>query len=110
MSRVPILCRWLLKAIAPIVPRDMRNDWEREWYGELWHWIHSRAAAGDSQATRIAVSHSLGAVKDAIHLRREDEATASEIHKIAGHPALPLALLTAVILVIAASTGGFERL
>ena len=110
MSRVPILCRWLLKAIAPIVPGDMRTDWQREWYGELWHWIGTRAAAGDTEAAKVALSHSLGAVKDAIHLRREHQPSRMAFSNILGHPSLPFAVLTLVIVFVAAATGGFERL
>lgn len=110
MSHVPILCRWLLKSIAPIVPANMRQDWEREWYGELWHWIGSRVASGDTAASRVALAHCTGALKDAVHLRREDELTRLTLAKLAGHPILPLAVLTVVALALAVSSHGLEHL
>lgn len=108
MARVPVLCRWLLDATSFIVPRDKRDDWRREWYGELWHFIDERIEAGDTQAYRVALSHCRGAISDAIYLRRHDDPSNEAIGGVVRHPAFPVATLTIALIVLASFTHGFE--
>jgi hypothetical protein len=103
------LCRWMLNAIAPIVPSAMRADWRREWYGELWHWIGERAKAGDREALRVALSHCRGAIADAVYLRRSDEATRLLVRRITGHPTFCLAVMAVMLAGIAIASRGFEH-
>lgn len=108
MKRVPVLCRWLLNATAPIVPADVRDEWRREWYGELWHFIDDRIQSRDPEAYRVAFSHCMGAVSDAVYLRRNDEQSRTAVSKVVRHPAFYVAAMAAVVLLIAALTNGFE--
>lgn len=105
MSQIPRLCRWLLNAVAPVVPASLRCDWRREWHGELWHWIGARVAAGDPEASRAAFSHCLGAVSDAVHLRRADAPTRLAIRRITGHPATPISLAGLALMLVALLSG-----
>jgi hypothetical protein len=109
MPRVPILCRWLLNATAPIVPLGVREEWRREWYGELWHFIDSRIKSGDREAYRIAISHCMGAIADAIYLRRNDEGSRAAVSKVTRHPAFYVAPMTLAVVLLALLTNGFEN-
>ena len=75
-SRDPLLVRlsiWLLRAIRPLVPRDTRDDWMREWEAEIrhrWSWIaRDRQARWREEAD--LVRRTGGAISDAAWLRRE---------------------------------------
>ncbi len=109
MSYLLTVCRWTLNAIAPIVPSQIRADWRREWYGELWHWIDERVSAGDPEALRVALSHCWGAIADAVYLRRNDEATRTRFQKTTAHPAFCLGVLGLLLAAIAIGSGGFEH-
>jgi MacB-like periplasmic core domain len=108
MARVPILCRWLLNAAAPIVPRELRVEWRREWYGELWHFIDERIQSGDPEAYRAAMSHCKGALADAVYLRRNDETSSAAVQKVVRHPAFYLGAMAVIVVLIAAFTNGLE--
>src|SRR5688572_22144392 len=60
-SRRQEVARWVVSVAAHLVPRGQREDWRREWRGELW----SRAATGGP-----VVMPSLGAVRHALWLRQ----------------------------------------
>ncbi len=109
MPRVPILCRWLLNATAPIVPWGVRDEWRREWYGELWHFIDGRIKTGDREAYRIAFSHCRGAIADAVYLRRNDERSRSAMARVTRHPAFYLAPMTLAVALLALLTNGFQN-
>lgn len=109
MTQVPFLCRCLLNAAAPLVPSTLREDWRREWYGELWHFIGDRVQHGDRQALRVALSHCAGAWKDAWYLRRTDEASTGALARILRHPAFCVAAVLAVAILTAAVTHGFAN-
>ncbi len=109
MARVPILCRWLLNAAAPIVPRSLREEWRREWYGELWHFIDERLQNRDPEAYRAAVSHCKGALADAVYLRRNDEPSRTSVQRVVRHPAFFVGILVFALVMVAAFTGGFEN-
>ncbi len=110
MNRVPILCRWLLNAVALIVPGRMRDEWRREWYGELWHFIGDRMKQGETQAYRMALSHCAGAVKDAWYLRRNDESSMGAVSRVLRHPAFCIGVLALTALLLAGGTHGFAGL
>ncbi len=61
------LIRLLVRASAPLVPRDRRDEWLKEWEGELWHAAH-RSRAGGWTVTRRAV----GALRHALWMRRQE--------------------------------------
>jgi putative ABC transport system permease protein len=75
-SRDPCLVRlsiWLLRVIRPLVPRDTRDDWMREWEGEVrhrWSWIARDRRTRWREEAEL-VRRAGGAVSDAAYLRRE---------------------------------------
>ncbi|MGD9905673.1 MAG: ABC transporter permease [Vicinamibacterales bacterium] len=52
----------LIGAAAWLVPAAMRDDWQREWHGELAAWV--------ADGRRGAVRHAAGAVADAFWIRQ----------------------------------------
>jgi uncharacterized membrane protein SirB2 len=108
MARVPIVCRWFLNATALIVPRHLRDEWRREWYGELWHFIDQRIESGDSQAYQVATAHCRGALADALYLRRNDEPSNLAVMRVVRHPAFAVGMLALLLVALAATTHGFE--
>ena len=67
-------CLWVLRLVAPIVPRHRRGEWRAEWIGELWYRIATLDHAGmlDPHARRSVFIQSLGALNHAIWLRRTE--------------------------------------
>lgn len=59
---IPAAARRLIGAAAWLVPAQLRDDWRREWHGELAAW----AAAGRRGASR----HAIGAFADAFWIRQ----------------------------------------
>jgi hypothetical protein len=102
------LCRWLLNAAAPIVPGAMREEWRREWYGELWHFIDERLQSGGREAYTMAVSHCKGALADAIYLRRNDDSSRAAVQEAVRHPGFIVGALLLLVTLLAAFTHGFE--
>jgi len=64
----------LLRGASFLVPTEQREEWRREWRGELWHVRQVCAPIGcDSrQGTREVTAFCLGAFQDALCLRRAD--------------------------------------
>jgi hypothetical protein len=62
----------LLRGAWLLVPGLQREEWWREWYGELWQARHERVCAGafSWRAERAVVGFCLGAFQDALYLRR----------------------------------------
>jgi hypothetical protein len=48
---IPVAARRLVHAAAWLVPGALRDDWQREWHGELAAWV----AEGRAGATRHGV-------------------------------------------------------
>jgi putative ABC transport system permease protein len=65
---VPAAATRLVRAAALLVPAPWRDDWRREWDGELAAWAH----AGHAGATR----HALGAFADGFWIRQRHLADA----------------------------------
>jgi putative ABC transport system permease protein len=72
----------ILAAIAPIVPTSHRDDWVAEWNGEVAN-AWARRAGNDTQlATRLRL-RALGAVFDALWLRRHHTNTSRRTSMLA---------------------------
>src|SRR5690349_23949087 len=66
----------IVRSLAVVVPSSRRAEWVAEWEGELHHAWRERVRAGDDTTfARIALgARALGAVRDAIWLRRHEGA------------------------------------
>ena len=67
-------CRRVIRAVAPIVPRDRREQWEAEWIGELWYRLRDLDSAGvlTAHARRDLFVRSLGTLPHALWVRRSE--------------------------------------
>ncbi len=65
-------CDAVVRATAAFVPGDRREEWLREWRAELWHEAERLTGAGASASTATLrlLRHSLGALPDALAMRR----------------------------------------
>ncbi len=65
-------CAAVVRALGTLVPGERRVDWLREWRAELWHEAERLEKAGvpASAATLRLLRHSLGALPDALAMRR----------------------------------------
>jgi putative ABC transport system permease protein len=61
-------CIQIVHAARVLVPERRRDEWTREWIGELWHRasLLDRSAVGDERAARRLVLRSLGAFPHAV--------------------------------------------
>jgi hypothetical protein len=65
-------CDAVVRAVGALVPGDRRPDWLREWRAELWHEaerLHKAGVPLGAAALRL-LRHSLGALPDAMAMRR----------------------------------------
>ena len=60
-------CKLLLRSASLLVPKPQRAEWYREWYGEIWHWLHFLAESGrlNSHTSMELARHCWGAFPDA---------------------------------------------
>src|SRR5262249_29140296 len=60
-------CTLLLRTASLLVPKPARADWYREWYAEIWHWLHFLAHSGrlNRQSVLEIMRHCWGAFPDA---------------------------------------------
>lgn len=60
-------CKLLLRTASLLVPKPQRAEWYREWFGEVWHWLHFLAESGrlNSHTSMELARHCWGAFPDA---------------------------------------------
>lgn len=100
--------RLLLRIAALIVPAERRDEWGREWEGELWYWLTSTPQSTLWARLELA-RHCTGAIVDAFYLRVDGEELARNVRRTAGHPAFPIVAAMAMLMVIGAASGWFSR-
>ena len=61
-------CRLVLRVASCIVPRRQRQEWFREWHGEVWHWTHFLVESErlSDRTKREVLQHCWGAFPDAL--------------------------------------------
>lgn len=107
---VPVICRMLLWLAARLVPLERREDWLREWRGELWHWMSQRAEEhGDTQASAVLRSHCWGALQDAALLRWADWNLPPRLREWAVRPEFVFVASGGAVLLLAAVSFGFQH-
>ena len=74
------LCDVVLRVVGVLVPAGNREEWRREWRAELWHESARLAGKGraDAPATMHLLGRALGALPDAVAMRRFHPAPAQE--------------------------------
>ena len=90
--------RAVLNSAALLIPTTHRTEWLMEWRGELWQVEHATAARNACRSARQCFLFCLGAVPDAIELRRMARAGGcrrSAMHRSAGYCLLGLVSILA---------------
>jgi len=102
--------RTLIRAAAPLVPVEQREDWLREWHAEIWHrWqflLHT--AEWTRREQWLLFRNALGSFADAAWLLASQESVRSRINGIARSPFTCLSFLAALLLMIACASSGFQ--
>ncbi len=60
-------CNFMLRTASLLVPKAERAAWYKEWYGEIWHWLHFLAESNrlTTQSVLELLRHCWGAFPDA---------------------------------------------
>jgi len=89
----------LLSSASPLVPAKERAEWRREWQSELWHVRQACAPIdGDSwRAERQVTAFCVGAIQDAICLRRHAWQRTPPFYSLQGSASKCLLLLVAIL-------------
>ena len=66
------ISRYLVSAVARLVPRSSRRNWQREWHAEIEYHSKKNNRQTGSDGGMDLLSRVLGASVDAWHLRREE--------------------------------------
>lgn len=100
----------LIRAAAPLVPREQREDWLREWHAEIWHRWQFLFHTGEWNRREqfLLLRNALGAFADGAWLLASQDAVRSRIDGIARSPFTCLSVLAAVLSAIAALTSGLQ--
>jgi MacB-like periplasmic core domain len=100
----------LVRAAAPLVPHDGREDWQREWHAEIWHRWQFLFHTGEWNRREqwLLLRSALGAFADAAWLMASQEAVQSRISDVARSPFTCLAGLLAILLAIASVSSGLQ--
>jgi hypothetical protein len=106
--------RALLYTASLIVPASAREEWRREWLGELWHVRCSCVRVDETfslEAQHEIISFCLGAFPDALCLRTQPSqpsTSPAHVHGSAGQTLLWLAAVAAICCVIASLLPGVQ--
>jgi hypothetical protein len=91
----------LLRSASPFVPANDRAEWCREWQSELWHVRRACAPIGGAswRAEREVTAFCMGAICDALCLRRHAWRNSSLLHSSSGSAVNCLLWLAAALAV-----------
>jgi hypothetical protein len=100
----------LVRAAAPLVPGEQREDWLREWHAEIWHRWQFLFHTGEWSRREqwLLLRSALGAFADAAWLMASQDSVRSRISGIARSPFTCLSGLTLILLSIAALSSGLH--
>jgi hypothetical protein len=105
-------CHGILRLSSRIVPRNQRQDWLREWRGEVWHWAHFLYESGrlNERTTQELLRHCWGSFSDALWHRFNREKVVSFVHRSPLRPEFCIGmLLLASLLLIAGNSISWFR-
>ncbi len=103
-TMVPFHFRLLLALGGRMLPSDLREDWVREWYAELWHAQYSARWSPGTLRMRA-----LGAFADAWFLLRHKRRIGSRLGEVARARSFPIVTLVLLIAGLGIATDGFRR-
>jgi hypothetical protein len=100
----------LVRAAAPLVPREQREEWLREWHAEIWHRWQFLFHTGEWSRREqwLLLRGALGAFADAAWLLASQDSVRSRISGIARSPFTCLSALALILLAIAAASTGLQ--
>jgi len=100
----------LVRAAAPLVPVEKREDWLREWRAEIWHRWQFLFHTGEwSRREKLLLLRSaLGAFADAAWLMASQDSVKTRIDGIARSPFTCLTVLALLLLFIASMSSGLQ--
>src|ERR1700694_2473382 len=106
-TRILRQCVLILKTARILVPRALREDWYREWYAEVWHWVHLRAPSDllDSRQKVELVRHCWGAVGDAARCRFNRDQILRSMHETSRSARFCLGLIGLLLLAVLVFSG-----
>jgi MacB-like periplasmic core domain len=100
-------CTLLLRAASLLVPKHRRQDWYREWYAEVWHWLHFLAESGrlDASSKLELARHCWGAFSDAAWHRFSQERFVRALDELPRSARFCLVSIFAIFLLALVTTG-----
>ena len=100
----------IVRAVAPLVPKDQRKDWLREWHAEIWHRWQFLFHTGEWSRREqwLLLRSALGAFADAAWLLASQDSVRARISAVARSPFTCLSALILFLAVIAALSSGFQ--
>lgn len=104
-----ILCNAMIRAAAQLVPAAQRREWQREWFGEVWYrWQFLRQVDEWNYREALRLMRvCLGAFADAGWHFASQAHVQSRAHEWARSPWLCLGILTGLLALVGAMSGGF---
>src|SRR5260370_15636097 len=92
-------CNLILRVASWIVPRRQREEWIREWRGEVWHWSHflGESERLNERSERELLGHCWGAFRDALWCRSNRVAVLNFVHQ---YPLTPTFCILTILLTL----------
>lgn len=97
----------ILRAASLLVPKPQRQDWYREWYGEVWHWAHFLAESGrlDPGSKLELARHCWGAFADAAWQRFDQARVMRALDQVPRSPRFCLSFVLSLLLLVVLISG-----
>lgn len=103
-----VLCDFLVRAAAMLVPRDRRPEWRQEWTAEIWHRWQFLLHAGlwDRREAFALIRNCCGAFPDAAWHFASQDAVRHRVREWARSPWTCLGAFAALLLLVAVLSSG----
>lgn len=100
-------CTLLLRTASLLVPKPERANWYKEWYGEIWHWLHFLAESGrlTSHAVMELFRHCWSAFPDAAWHRFDQRRTLRAFDEVPRRARFCLGVIGFALLFLVLATG-----
>ncbi|HEU4415425.1 MAG TPA: ABC transporter permease [Candidatus Angelobacter sp.] len=100
-------CMLLLRTASLLVPRPARANWYKEWYGEIWHWLHFLAESNrlTSHAVMELFRHCWGAFPDAAWHRFDQKKALRAFEEVPRRARFCLTVIGSALLFLVLATG-----